>query len=212
MADIPLGDFDEYVGIDPGFQGGICGITSGGELFMCRDMPTIGEGKKRTYDLDTLWKITQFLHDRPGQVLVGLEWPNTRPGEGAERSARFGMGKAYLHSMLHFSQTKYALLAPNLWKGRLGLPGKHDKTAAQQGLALLETVYGGGRGRYTGDRGGIKDGRVDAACIAHFLRGRNLRSVRSTVERHGKNSDAAWAMLGRAGSRRKKGKSGGLVF
>lgn len=192
--DLPSGEHQGYVGIDPGFSGAISYINKTATMIEVHDLPVTGEGKKREFDLDGIIGILRRYSFLPDTV-VGLEWPSTRPGEGAERSERFGRGKGYLHALCHALKLRYHLVVPALWKGRLSLPGKTDPTANQQGLALLRTFYSEAEGLVLGPRGGIKDGRLDALLIAHFLRTLSVGGMRSVVNKFGKGSVEAQALL-----------------
>lgn len=196
MATLPAGEYKFYAGIDPGQTGGFGIINAKGTTVRCWDMPLTQAEKDRQkeIDLDELHQSFKQLKIRPSLAL-GIEWPTTRPGEGAERSERFGRGKGYLHAFAHLLGLDYYLIAPNLWKSRLGLPGKSDRTANRQGAELLDRYYPDFTGLYRGPRGGIKDGRVDALLIAHFLRTRSVGGMRAVVDKHGKDSPEAWALV-----------------
>lgn len=209
MPDLPVGEFLHYVGIDPGFTGAIGFMNASGTSVRVWDMP-VASGEKdrqREIDLEQLLAIYTDLAALPS-VVVGIEWPQTRPGEGAERSERFGRGKGILQAFafVKFPQ-RYHLLAPNLWKGRLGVPGKSDPNANRVAAELFDFYYPEHSPLIRGPRGGIKDGRCDALLIAHFLRTRSLNGMQSIVDKFGKGSDEAMAFcLGAGGRRRKRGK------
>jgi hypothetical protein len=167
-----------YCGIDPGFDGAIALLNSSGSLAYVWDMPTTrqekgknaGRDRTRELDLGSLRDILRGVRSRPG-VLVGLENPTTRPGEGSERAARFGRQLGILETMLYMLGFNYRRLAPNLWTGRLGVPGKQaNDEAIQIRDRLFRQEYPGHRDLVRGPRGGIKDGRLDAFLIAHYLR------------------------------------------
>lgn len=204
VPDLPTGEHKFYLGIDPGFTGALGLINSAGTSVEAWDMPVTGTGKKREYDLDGLATLFKRLRRLP-QLVVGIEWPTTRPGEGAERSERFGRGKGYLHAYAHVLGLEYYLISPALWKGRLGLPGKSDSQANRIACDYFRGHYPNcDRGVVEGPRGGVRHGRVDALLIAHFLRARTVGGLRSIVDQHGKNSVQAWQAIGRAGRRGRK--------
>jgi len=208
--DLPLGEHAFYAGIDPGFSGGIGLISKNGQTVKSWKMPTSNPGKdrKREFSLDGLNRVFNQLTMLP-DVTVGIEWPTTRPGEGAERSERFGRGKGLLQAFAYCKKLDFHLIAPNLWKGRLGIPGKTDPEANKIAAAMFERYYPDHADVIRGPRGGIKDGRLDALLIAHFLRTRGISGMRSVVEQFGKDSDEAMALLfksARPGRRRKRKK------
>ena len=204
MSDLPTREYKWYAGIDPGFTGAIAWIEANGDQVCVVDMPITGIGRTRELDLGVLREKIDVLETYQAyqDCVVGLEWPTTRPGEGAERSERFGRGKGILEAFLYCSDLAYHKIPPNLWKGRLGLPGKQYPGANQQAAALFDTHYPNYSFAIRGPRGGILSGRIDALLIAHFLRTRSLGGMQSIVDRFGKDSDEAMAFV-LSGGRRK---------
>lgn len=196
MPDLPTGQREFYCGIDPGFNGAIGLMNAAGTTVKVWDLPThrTGPSDIKEFNLTGFDRIFRELAFYPG-VTVGLEWPTTRPGEGSERSERFGRGKGYLEAFLWCKGIKYHKIAPNLWKGRLGLPGKSDPDANKIAAKLFDTYYPDHTDLIRGSLGGIRDGRCDALLIAHFLRARTLDGMRTVVEKFGKGSPEAMAML-----------------
>lgn len=159
-----------YVGIDPGFTGSFGLIDERGEHIEAWDLPVVGgTGRDREFDEAALnnmvYRISQFT-----DTVVGLEKPTSRPGEGGQRSHRFGEGIGLLRGMMIAHGVKYRMVPPNLWKGRLGLPGKHVRGANKACAQYLVSHYTPAEHIVYGVRGGIKDGRLDALLIAHWLR------------------------------------------
>jgi hypothetical protein len=205
MAELPTTNHAHYAGIDPGFSGAIGVMNADGSYVQVWDMPvtTGSKDRQREIDLARLRDILRGLRALPDCV-VGLEWPTTRPGEGAERSERFGRQKGYLEAMLYCVGLDYYKLAPNLWKGRLGLPGKSDPEAKRLADTEFHTYYSEYGDLVRGPRGGLRDGRCDALLIAHFLRIRTVSAMRGVVEKYGKDSPEALALLYKRSSNRGK--------
>jgi hypothetical protein len=208
MADIPIGDFRYFVGIDPGKYGGIVCLSMDGSLVEVHDMPMLkpsSRGKDRKYDLPALWSLIRGYSQLP-KVLVGLENPTTRPGEGAERARWFGEGIGYLRMALVASGVEHCLISPNLWKGRLGIPGKTDKDANKIACETFALYYpsAADQVRYPSRH----SGRADAGLIAHFLRTRTGEGMRAVVGEHGRDSLASLMLA--FGRRSRKKKKGGL--
>lgn len=204
MPDLPAGEYDFYAGIDPGFQGAVGVINAAGTDVRVWDLPVITKDldRQREFDLAGFDDLFRGLSRRP-RLVLGIEWPSTRPGEGSERSERFGRGKGYLEAFAYCKRIDYYKIVPSLWKGRLNLPGKSDPEANQMAARVFEQAYPEYAGLVRGPRGGIKDGRCDALLIAHFLRSRTVGHLNRLVEQHGKGSDEVLgALLG--GQRRKK--------
>ena len=184
-----------FIGVDPGFSGAIARINAGGNDLQVWDMPITDTPKLRQRELD-LGRLDTML-DSVLSVphLVGLEWPTTRPAEGAERSERFGRQKGILESFLYFHHANYKRVAPNLWKGRLGLKGKAHEGANAEAAALFDYHYPDCTQLIRGPRGGILDGRMDALLIAHWLRMQSPEGMKALVWAHGKGTPEAMARL-----------------
>lgn len=202
---LPLRDYSFYCGIDPGFEGGFGLINALGTTCRTWAMPVIRKEKdsQREIDLDGLRSILESIRRFP-DVCVGLEWPTTRPGEGAERCERFGRQKGYLEAFCFLKGMEYFKIAPNLWKGRLGLDGKTVAGANERAANLFGMYYPEYVNLVHGPNGGIKDGPLDALLIAHFLRTRGAVGMKSVVQRFGKDSIEAFALIMGGGRRKRK--------
>lgn len=192
-----------FTGIDPGFSGAIVTIGLDGSIQNMHDLPVINEGKEREFNLEELDKYIYELSTFT-DLSVGLEHPTTRPGEGAERSRRFGYGQGLLEALLFVRHISYARIAPNLWKGRLGLPGKEHTGAVKQSADVCDWYYPDATDLIRGPRGGLLDGRIDALLIAHFLRLGTVGGLQSIVQQFGKGSAQAMSILLGHGQRGRK--------
>lgn len=205
MNSLPLGHHAFYCGIDPGFEGAIAVMNAAGTTAKVFDMPVLEREKDRQREIDLagLRDVFRYVRRLPDCV-VGIEWPTTRPGEGAERSERFGRGKGYLEAFAFLHGVEYHKLAPNLWKGRLGLDGKTVAGANERAAGLFETFYPERSAMIRGPRGGILDGRMDALLISHFLRTRTATGLKSVVAKFGRDSNEAMAFILGGGRRKRK--------
>jgi hypothetical protein len=66
---------------------------------------------------------------------------------GAER---FGRGKGYLDAFAFLKGLQYTKIAPNLWKGRLGLKGKEHAGANQEAADAFDEPLSAMGGTYSG--------------------------------------------------------------
>jgi hypothetical protein len=195
-----------FGGIDPGFTGAIALISVDGEHVRVWDIPILDHetARKREVELPKLRSIFRTL-TRFNIDTLGIEWPTTRPGEPPEPAERFGRQKGYLEAMAVCHMIPHRRVAPNLWTGRLNVPGKtHGKEHNDVGARIFASYYSDHIGLIYGPRGGVKDGRLDALLIAHWLRLRTVDGMRSVRDQFGKDSTEAWgAMLtGRTKKRR----------
>jgi hypothetical protein len=202
---LPTRDYLFYCGIDPGFSGAIGLMNAAGTMMRVWDLPVIEAEKQRQreFDLSGFDAIFRTLCRFPG-VAVGIEWPTTRPSEGAERCERFGRGKGYLEAFAFLKGLDYFKIAPNLWKGRLGLDGKEVAGANDRAAAMFDMYYPEYRGLIRGPRGGILDGRMDALLIAHFVRTMSGAGMKSVADRFGRDSVEAFALRMGGGRRTHK--------
>lgn len=163
----PLGRF--WVGIDPGFQGAIGVIDSHGRFAAYEDMPVIGApGRKQEFDVPRLCAIARHLSERSIER-VCIEFPTTRPGEAPESAKRFGVGLGLLWGIFEAHGLTVEKVAPNKWKGRLGLMGKAGQAQAAklQAVEMAERfIWDIPSNVLRGPRGGLKDGRAEALLIA----------------------------------------------
>lgn len=189
MTSLPYGHYENYIGIDPGYTGAIARVNFKGTRVELWDMPVISPGKarEREYDLDGLKHILDQLRRLP-KTVVGLEWPSTRPDNAAEAACRFGRGQGYLRMGAHMRGFEIHRIPPNLWKGRLQLVGKTKQDANKDGMRLVEHYYSDFAHLFQGPRGGIKDGRLDAFLIAHFLRTETCYTQEEVERRFGRGS------------------------
>lgn len=152
-----------FAGVDPGRTGGLA-LISPGNVPKVWEMP---KSEERGCDIMAVWDI---LSQWPSPVVAALEWNTSRPGEVPDFAFRFGLQTGQLHALLFAKGFQVKLLAPNKWKGRLGLPGKTDDPGSLQGAALWDRTYPPYKSLIRGPKGGIHDGPLDALLIALYLR------------------------------------------
>jgi hypothetical protein len=199
---LPHRSYSFYAGCDPGFSGAIALLNRSGTTVRVWPMPVTEKDtdRQREINLDGLRDIFRHLRRMP-DCAVGIEWPSTRPGEGAERSERFGRGKGYLEAFAFLHRLDYFKLSPAGWKGRLNLPGKEKDPTSRAAAALWEKLYPERSDLIRGPRGGVLDGPLDALLIAEFLR-RQSGAVAEQTKRGSVEHLAAVLAMG-PGRRRK---------
>lgn len=196
-----------WIGIDPGLKGAIGVVGEQGQMLTLWDMPT-----KRTHarsrsvqvDVAALDAIFRLLPQYPNPI-VRLEWPTTRPDESAEASKNFGVGLGNLEALCHAHRLELDKVAPNKWKGDLGLPGKKkNRDAGRLACAFcLQWVVDVPESLVFGPRGGPLDGRAEALLIAWHGWSRTLAAMRTLRDRFGKDAVELHAFALLAGSGRR---------
>ena len=143
------------VGIDPGLTGGVAILNvEGGHIVQALDMPTVHYGADVGRSVDwrqlTVWRGGRFV----------CEVVEPRPTNGPRPAMRQGMGWAFL--VAAFGDMQYVRAAR--WKRDLGVTA--DK---QTSIELARQLWPADFDHhFCGPRGGVRDGRVEAALIAHW--------------------------------------------
>jgi hypothetical protein len=106
-----------YIGIDPGFSGGITIID--GKKVIVHDIPTYKtitstKKTKQHYDLDEIIDIFEQYLDR--DVECALESVSVMPGEGSVSSFNFGKGIGQLEMGIVFAGFHFNSVTPQKWK------------------------------------------------------------------------------------------------
>ena len=194
-----------FLGVDPGFHGAIGRISVDGQRVSVSDLPVVQADldRQREFNIPALVEQVQGIARLP-EATVGLEFPTTRPGEGAERARRFGHGVGLLEGMLVMAGIAYKRIPPQLWKGRLNLPGKDTPGAVKTSADFFDFYYPEYGHLIRGPKGGLLDGRIDALLIAHFMRMQQVEGLEGMVKKFGKGSDQALLYLLSGGKKRKK--------
>lgn len=174
------------------------------------DLPVVQRGtdRQREFDAEELVRIVGeiVVHNRVEGVF--LEWPSTRPDESPESSKRFGVGLGLLEGVFTCSGYRPTRVAPNKWKGRLGLSGKDQDPLEARGAAVRmaeEFVLGMPPDTLRGPRGGLLDGRAEALLIAWEA----LTSTREGL--HNLDPETRMARVLFGSGKRRRGGGGFLV-
>jgi hypothetical protein len=151
------------IGIDPGLHGAVARFT--GTNLVVEDMPTLA-GR---VDGDALATLIAEL----GQVsTVCIEEVSTRPGQGAATTLTTGINYGIIVGVCAAMGRPVSHARPASWTAALSLP-KAGKTAAEKRRAKEARVarcielWPGQAHVFRGPKGGLLDGRADAALIAY---------------------------------------------
>jgi hypothetical protein len=175
-----------YAAADPGHKGAVALMTAAGSGLKAWDMPLTDDGED--IDYAGLRDIYRYLKRLP-DVLLAIEWPTAWPGafNNVIRDAEnFGRQKGTLEAFAFLHGLESVRLSPVTWKGKLGLDGKTRVGANETNAAVLASLYPSAAPMIRGPRGGLKDGRLDAFLMAHYLRLKSgsmaANAVRGSVE------------------------------
>ena len=146
------------------------------------------DARDRSVDVEAVLDILAQI--TPASTLAYLEWPSGLPGESAEGAFRFGLQCGALDACLRARGFATRHVAPNKWTGVLRLVGKYDPDALKIRQQVWAENYPAFADLTLGPRGGILDGILDSALIAHYgvlansgmgLRTGNQRPIRRTL-------------------------------
>lgn len=161
---------DYYVGIDPGFSGGIVSMNAKGEIDSYHEMPVFKHKEQTEVNAHKLaFILTRYVTNYSG-ILVGVEWNSPRAFQNAASQWKFALQHGEIQAILDEHEANWVRIPPQLWKGRLGLPGKVDDPKSEAATAYFLKHYPDYGKLIRKPRGGLHDGILDAALIAHFLR------------------------------------------
>lgn len=156
-----------FLGIDPGVKGGIAiydkDTNSLGPVW---DMPmflqTIGRSKKPRVDVPALASILAFCKDMQVELAV-LEEVGGLPRQSASSSFTFGWSCGVVYMGLVQNCIAVDPVRPSVWKKILKC-GKEDSEI----LHRAQQMFPGNEALWRGPKGGLKDGRCEAAMLAYF--------------------------------------------
>ena len=146
-----------FVGVDVGLKGALCFID-GNETHVF-DMP------KR----EEFTQIANLFEAIPNDVsIVGIEAQNPFPGQGVISVYSLGWQVGYLDALLDYLKIPYQEVRAAKWMGFFGLQGKKKEGGKEKLYTTAKRLYP--HVNFCGPKGALKDGRVDATLLAHYMK------------------------------------------
>lgn len=150
------------IGIDPGNQGALAFLDPDNNLMRIVDMPTFTyETNKKRTKVDP-YTIAREVMAQPVSNMY-IEEVHASPQMGTVSAFSFGEGKGILLGVGAALGVPTTLTKPTQWKKQMRVPA--DKRAAVQRASQLFPAISP---QFKGPRGGVFDGRAEAALIALF--------------------------------------------
>ncbi len=147
-------------GCDPGVQGGVAVIDTDHCTLQVIDMPVELMSKSRYLtcpsdlaELFSAWTVDHLFVEEVG----------VRQGEGAVGAFSFGRGLGRIEGVAAAQALSVWLVRPQVWKAQLNVPAEKARAVARA-KQLLPKCHA----QFLGPRGGVKDGRAEAALIALY--------------------------------------------
>lgn len=151
------------VGIDPGLSGAVAFVNVDACTIRIVDMPTneFATSTKNKTEVDPYGIVTELLEQ--DVMHVYLEEVFSSPQMGVTSSFNFGEGKGMIRGVLAALQIPLTQVKPQKWKKDMRVPA--DKKAA---VMRASQLIPGAAPKFKGPRGGLFDGRAEAALIALY--------------------------------------------
>lgn len=143
-----------FVGIDPGAHGAIARLT--GTQLEIEDCPLLSTGK-----LDRI-RLRDIISEHDYAAFTLIEDVHSMPRDGKASAFSFGANYSAWLQCLVCSHQDYRQIAPQEWKRKVGVTAdKQSSVARCRALFRPDQFH-----LFYGPRGGIKDGRAEAALLA----------------------------------------------
>jgi crossover junction endodeoxyribonuclease RuvC len=155
-----------YLGADPGIDGALALYLPGSSaILQVRDMPALKVDGKRRIDL---WSLAQQLSRWADEfdIQATVERVHAMPGQGVTSMFSFGYSTGSLQQALASARIPFTLVQPATWKAIYGLRGGAENKAASVTKAV--ELFPDHKALFFGPKGGPKDGRAEAALLAHY--------------------------------------------
>lgn len=153
------------LGADPGLDGAIAVYLPGTTLLTVWDMPVLKGSSKRRIDLWTLaQQLSHWADDY--EIHATVENVHAMPGQGVTSMFSFGYSVGSLQQALASAKIPFTLVQPATWKAMYRLRGGAENKAASVDKAV--ELFPEHKATFFGPKGGPKDGRAEAALLAHY--------------------------------------------
>jgi len=174
----------KIIAIDPGKTGALA-LMEDTRIIEVVDMPVLGDTYNYRGVLDTLHDFKlQGAEQAILEYVLGFTGGGTNP-MASKHIRTLGIGLGLLYMALTATEIRWEEVTPSKWKSGLNLKTGVTK---KDHAALAHQLFPAHTSVFTGARGGIKDGRVDAVLIGEWY----LRQMRGeTVKKSTKAKEAA---------------------
>ena len=149
------------LGIDPGLSGALASWD--GKTLTVKDIPSF-KSKGRGSEVDGYELHSLMVNEFADVDIAYLERVNTRPGEGRSSAFKFGTVNGILLGMLYARNLDIVTPTPRVWKKHFGLSAVKSE-AVEKACFFFGKRYAD---LFYGPRGGLLDGRAEAALIAKY--------------------------------------------
>lgn len=150
------------VGVDPGLQGALAFIDAEKQQLRIFDMPIFEWQTVKTRKKPDIYAIVNLLEEFPPEHIY-MEEVWTSPQMGVVSAGSFMLGRGLMEGVAAGLRIPMTQTKPAQWKKAMRVPA--DKRAAtQRACQLLPSASKA----FYGPRGGLLDGRAEAALMALY--------------------------------------------
>ena len=153
-----------YLGCDPGLDGGWAAITPEG--LVLRVMPAVAVGKRRQLDEQVI--VHWLMQFPPASTRVFIEAVGARPKQGVVAMFSFGAGWGLVRGICAGLGFPYELVRPQEWQGEM-LKGQPEGSE----YVVISRLWPNAEWRASERCQRAHDGLLDAALIAEYGRRRS---------------------------------------
>ena len=158
-----------FIGIDPGLQGGLAIIYPEPNIIETKIMPIMLQGKKKAYDH---YALPRFFYPFEGtQCYAILEQQQAMPKQGVTSMFTIGYGFGALKQCLVDFAIPHEVVRAQTWQKEFGISGRKGNTKAQA-LQICQDLFPNLNLLATERSKKPHEGIVDATLIAEFARRR----------------------------------------
>lgn len=154
------------IGVDPGKDGAFSLLNPDTGTVLVWDMPTFAMtvGKTRKTRVDPVQVATLFDQFRlMGATTCVMEAVGGRPRQSAHNAFTFGWGAGLIYMACVNARIPIESVPPSVWKRMLRAP--KEKKAS---VARADELFPDSRHLFRGKKGGLLDGRAEAAMLALY--------------------------------------------
>lgn len=152
------------LGIDPGLKGALAFYNPETGGLDVEDMPTLKSGGAKGKTAVDRAALARLIDVRAKDIVhCYLEKAGPQPLDGVVGAFTSGRGYGLLEGILTAHFVPLTIVPPADWKKTMGCTGDKQQSTARAGELLPRHAT-----KFCGPKGGIKDGRAEAAVLAVF--------------------------------------------
>jgi len=156
-----------YIGIDPGLNGGIASINNANDLKGIWLIPTFTVGTKKEIDTKSLYQLLKPFKDNC--KLVGIETQHAMPKQGVSSMFKIGKGYGIIIGILTALELPYIEIRSLEWQ-KVMFAGLDRTNTKDLSKIIAQRLHPKCEFKASKRCTKIHDGMTDAVMIAHYTK------------------------------------------